>query len=163
VTYDADVVSGLRRLMAADRDGQPFPDRLTPRLIIGPERARAQLTELIESATSRIRIVDAKLSDSDLTARLNAKRDAGVAIDVFSAKRIGDLKSHGKVLLVDDRIAVVGSLALAALSLDFRREVAIAVDDPDAVAEVGRFFDTIASTVSNDTAGPIETIGQPRC
>jgi phosphatidylserine/phosphatidylglycerophosphate/cardiolipin synthase-like enzyme len=43
-------------------------------------------------------------------------------------------------MLVDDRIAVVGSLALAALSLDFRREVAIIVDEPSAVAEVAELF-----------------------
>jgi len=39
------------------------------------------------------------------------------------------LKSHGKIMLIDDAVAVVGSLALAPLSLDFRREVAILVDE----------------------------------
>ena len=38
-------------------------------------------------------------------------------------------------MLVDDETAVVGSLALAALSLDFRREVAIVVTEAAAVAE----------------------------
>jgi len=42
------------------------------------------------------------------------------------------------VLLVDESTLVVGSLALAALSLDFRREVAIAVTDPEAIAEAVR-------------------------
>ncbi len=48
-------------------------------------------------------------------------------------------------MLVDDRIAAVGSLALAALSLDFRREVAITVDDAAAVAEISRLFDSLAT------------------
>lgn len=143
VTYDPAVVAGLRQLMHADREGRRAPDSLTPTLIVGPERARKQFTRLIESATTSIRLIDPKLSDPDLLALLNARRASGLAVDVFGSKRIGDLKSHGKIMLVDDRIAVVGSLALAALSLDFRREVAIAVDEPEAVAEVQRLFEAV--------------------
>jgi len=46
------------------------------------------------------------------------------------------LKSHGKIMLIDNHLAVVGSLALSALSLDFRREVAIVIDEPPAIADV---------------------------
>jgi phosphatidylserine/phosphatidylglycerophosphate/cardiolipin synthase-like enzyme len=145
VTYDTDVVAGLRALMAADREGRRAPDTVSERLVIGPERARRQFTALIENATSRIRLIDPKLSDPDLVTLLNARRAGGLTVDVFGSKRVGDLKSHGKIMLVDDRVAVVGSLALAALSLDFRREVAIIVDEPGAVAEVQRLFDTVAS------------------
>jgi cardiolipin synthase A/B len=144
VTYDKDVVAGLRALMAADREGHRAPDSVTEKLIIGPERARRQFTSLVESAKSHIRLIDPKLSDPDLVTLLNARRAAGLTVDVFGSKRLGDLKSHGKIMLVDNRIAVVGSLALAALSLDFRREVAIVVDEPEAVAEVQRLFDTVA-------------------
>ena len=122
--------------MAADRDGRPMAEELTPRLVVGPERARRQFTALIEDARSSIRLIDAKLSDPDLVSMLKARRESGLRVDVFGSKRLGDWKSHGKILLIDDRIAVVGSLALAALSLDFRREVAIRLDEPAAVAEV---------------------------
>jgi len=140
VTHDPDVVSGLRRLMAADKEGRPIPADLTNRLIVGPERARRQFTALIDEARSSIRLIDAKLSDPDLTERLHARRADGLRVDVLGGKRLGDLKSHGKIMLVDDRLAVVGGLALAALSLDFRREVAITVEEPSAVAEVLDLF-----------------------
>ena len=78
-------------------------------------------------------MIDAKLSDPGLVALLNARRAAGVAVEIYDAKRYADLVSHGKMMLIDGRRAVVGSLALAALSLDFRREVAIVVDEPSAV------------------------------
>jgi phosphatidylserine/phosphatidylglycerophosphate/cardiolipin synthase-like enzyme len=71
-----------------------------------------------------------------------------VSVEIIDSKRLGDLKSHGKFMLVDNRIAVVGSLALAALSLDFRREVAIIVDDRAAVADVNQLFETIAAVVA---------------
>jgi phosphatidylserine/phosphatidylglycerophosphate/cardiolipin synthase-like enzyme len=143
VTYDADVVSGLRELMAADRDGQRAPETVTGRLVIGPERARRQLTAILEQATSSIRLIDAKLSDPDLITLLNARRHEGLRVEVFGSMQVGELKSHGKILLVDDRLAVIGSLALAAISLDFRREVAVIVDERDAVAEVRTLFQSI--------------------
>ena len=153
VTHDPGVVSGLRELMAADRDGRRAPDTVSDRLVIGPERARRQLTKIIEGATSSIRLIDAKLSDPDLITLLNARRTEGLRVEVFGSKRLGGLTSHGKILLVDDRLAVVGSLALAAISLDFRREVAIIVDDPEAVAEVGVLFRSIDALPTIRTEG----------
>jgi phosphatidylserine/phosphatidylglycerophosphate/cardiolipin synthase-like enzyme len=140
ITHDPAVVSGLRRLWAADCARAEMPGDLTDRLIIGPERARRQFTALIDQARTSIRLIDAKLSDPDLVSLLNAKRAAGLTVEVFSSKRLGALKSHGKIMLIDDRTAVVGSLALAALSLDFRREVAIVVTEPTAVAEAAELF-----------------------
>ncbi len=140
VTHDPAVVDGLRRLWTADCAGEPMPDDLTDRLIVGPERARRQFTTLVEQARTSIRLIDAKLSDPDIVSALNEKRAAGLTVELFSAKRLGPLKSHGKIMLIDDRLAVVGSLALAALSLDFRREVAIVVTEPSAVAEAAELF-----------------------
>ena len=142
VTNDPAVVAGLREVTAADREMRrtaPLPERL----IVGPENARAQLTALLRGAVSSIRLLDAKLSDPAFVALLAERRAAGVRVEVLDKKRYGDLKSHGKICLVDDRLAVVGGLAMAALSLDFRREVAIVVDEPGAVADVRAFFDSI--------------------
>jgi cardiolipin synthase len=152
VTYDPAVIADLRRLWTADCGRQPMPADLSERLIIGPERARRQFTALIEGARTSIRLIDAKLSDPDLVALLNAKRAGGMAVEVFAAKQLGDLKSHGKIMLIDDRTVVLGSLALAALSLDFRREVAIVATEPDAVAAAVELFRTVrdATTASGE-------------
>jgi phosphatidylserine/phosphatidylglycerophosphate/cardiolipin synthase-like enzyme len=152
VTHDPAVVEGLRRLEAADRGGEALPRDLPDRLIVGPEGARRQLTALIEGATSSVRVIDAKLSDPVLTRLLEARRAEGLTVEVHGAKRLAGLRSHGKLLLVDGEVAVVGSLALAALSLDFRREVALVVRDPAAVSIVVQLFDSIAAAGS--TLGP---------
>jgi len=140
VTYDPAVVSSLRRLMAADAARDRMPDDLAERLVIGPERARKQFTALIRQARTSIRLIDAKLSDPDIVTLLKERRAEGVRVEVFDSKKLGEWKSHGKILLIDDARLVVGSLALAALSLDFRREVAIVVDEPTAVAEALDLF-----------------------
>ena len=145
VTYDPAVVSGLRELMAADCGMRPAPVSLPPRLIVGPEWARGQIAALIGGAKSSIRLLDAKLSDPAFVALLAERRAAGVLVDVLDGKRYGDLKSHGKVCLIDNCVAMVGGLALAAMSLDFRREVAIVVDAPEAIADVRRFLDAVTA------------------
>ena len=152
VTYDPAVVADLRRLWVADCARQAMPDDLAERLIVGPERARRQFTALIEGARTSIRLIDAKLSDPDLVSLLNAKRASGMTVEVFSAKHLGDLRSHGKIMLIDEETVVVGSLALAALSLDFRREVAIVVTEASAVAEAAELFRTIREAAAEGRA-----------
>jgi phosphatidylserine/phosphatidylglycerophosphate/cardiolipin synthase-like enzyme len=152
VTYDPGIVSGLRRLIAADCSGLPLPEALSPRLIVGPERARRQFKALIDGARSSIRLIDAKLSDANLLALLEARRTMGLTVEIFGSRWVGDLKSHGKIMLVDDRVAVVGSVAFTATSLDLRRELAIVIDEPAAVADVRRLFRMAAIPRAGRTA-----------
>jgi phosphatidylserine/phosphatidylglycerophosphate/cardiolipin synthase-like enzyme len=153
VTYDPAVVAGLREVMAADRERRVAPASLSSRLIVGPERARAQLMALIRRAESSIRLLDPKLSDPAFVALLSERQAAGVRVEVLDKKKYGDRVSHGKVWLIDDRLGVVGGLALAPLSLDFRREVAIVLDGIEAIAGVRAFLDSVPAA----SAGPVES------
>jgi phosphatidylserine/phosphatidylglycerophosphate/cardiolipin synthase-like enzyme len=145
VTHDADVVSGLRALLAADSGHAPMPDGLSSRLIIGPERARRQFTAIIERASSSIRVIDPKASDPALMTLLQVRRAAGVHVELYDMKRLCGLRSHGKIMLVDDSLAVIGGLSLNPMSLDFRREVAVTVTEPSAVAEIANLFALVAA------------------
>ncbi len=163
ITYDPAVVTGLRDLMAADRESRPIPDTVPSRLIVGPERARRQITALLEEARVSIRLIDAKLTDPGLVSLLNARREAGVAVDVYGARRYADLRSHAKIMLIDGRIAVVGSLALAALSLDFRREVAVVVDEPAAIADIEDVFRFVATAAAKEGGVAAKAAGGAMC
>jgi phosphatidylserine/phosphatidylglycerophosphate/cardiolipin synthase-like enzyme len=162
ITHDPVIVNDLRRLMEADAAGQTMPAEVSDRLIIGPERARRQLTGLIEQARSSIRIIDAKLSDPELVSLLRSRRAGGLTLEVFDSRRLGNLKSHGKIMLVDDAKVVVGSLALAALSLDFRREVAIVVDEPAAVANAIELFRQLTAAANEAGTAPAGAVDGAR-
>jgi len=146
ITHDPEVVRGLRDLNAADCGGGQMPGDVSPRLIVGPERARRQFTEIIERAQSSIRLIDKKVSDPAITVLLQQRREAGLRVDVYDGKRLCELRSHGKVMLVDDALAVVGGLSLNPMSLDFRREVAVTVTEPSAVARVASLFEDVAAS-----------------
>jgi len=163
ITHDPIVVGDLRRLWIADRDRQPMPRDLSDRLIVGPERARRQFTALIEGARHSIRLIDAKLSDPDLVSLLNAKRASGMTVEAFTVKRFGDLKSHGKIMLIDDETVVAGSLALGAMSLDFRREVAIVVKESPAVAAAVELFDAVREAVASGQHAVVQRKDEAAC
>jgi phosphatidylserine/phosphatidylglycerophosphate/cardiolipin synthase-like enzyme len=135
LTSDAGVVASLLHLFDADSAGRPpvLDHPFSRRLIVGPEHARRDVHALIAGARHAIRILDHKLSDPGMVALLRERRAAGVAVTVLGAELPGTLQPHGKLLIVDDALAMIGSLALSTLSLDSRREVALTVDDPVAV------------------------------
>jgi polyphosphate kinase len=101
LTWDPAVVSGLRDLLQADRQNDLVP-MLSRRLIVGPEGARRRFSEAIEEARSSILVIDAKLADPGILSLLARKRAAGVAVQVHAERRVGALKSHGKIMLIDD-------------------------------------------------------------
>jgi cardiolipin synthase A/B len=146
-THDPVVVTGLRRLFEVDAE-RPAPTRpvgFGRRLIVGPEHARREFTELLERARRSIAIVDPKLTDPAILDLLKAKRAAGVAVRILGREGMGGLAPHGKMVLVDDSVGAIGSMSLSALSLDFRREVAVTVRDRECVGEMVRVFERLAS------------------
>jgi phosphatidylserine/phosphatidylglycerophosphate/cardiolipin synthase-like enzyme len=156
-TDDPEVVGGLRRLFAADSRGPESapPSRLGSRLIVGPEHARRVLTGMLDQARRSIRIVDPKVTDSAILDLLNTKRAEGMEVTVLGREGLGQYVPHGKMLLVDEAVGVLGSLSLSALSLDFRREVAVVVRDPHCLDQMNRVFRRLAGGPAPSRARPV--------
>lgn len=140
-TTDPGVVRALAAVFAIDCAEKALAsDLMHPRLIIGPENARERLAALLRSARRSIEIVDPKLTDPAMRELLAERRRAGVRVTLHGGDRIGRLAAHGKLIVVDDRTAVVGSLSLSAVHLAFRRELALTTSEPGVVASLDRFL-----------------------
>jgi cardiolipin synthase len=146
ITTDPSVVKGLLTLFKADAAGVPLPRRtLSRRLIVGPERSRDEIRGLIASAKHSIRILDHKLSDPDLVGLLRDRRSEGVIVSVLGKLPMGALVPHGKMMIVDESRAVLGSTALSTLSLDFRREVSVVVHEPALVKQLNMSYQQLSA------------------
>jgi phosphatidylserine/phosphatidylglycerophosphate/cardiolipin synthase-like enzyme len=147
VTHDEAVVTSLLHLFEADITGRRpnLGRRFSRRLIVGPERARADVHKLISGAEHSIRILDHKLSDPDVVALLRERRKAGVAVSVIGSPLPVSLDPHGKLIIIDESLAVVGSMALSTLSLDFRREVALTIDDAVVVRRLNLAYQDLSA------------------
>jgi phosphatidylserine/phosphatidylglycerophosphate/cardiolipin synthase-like enzyme len=141
------VVAGLRELFEVDwlAPHSTLSPHISPRLIVGPERARVQFTALLESAGRSIHIIDHKLDDPSILALLKSKKAQGVDVQVLGEGNLGGLLAHGKLTIVDGRIAAIGSMAQTALSLDFRREIAVTTEEPKCVRKLTTFYHQLAS------------------
>ncbi len=147
ITTDAAVVKCLLALFKADAAGVPLPTRrpLGRRLIIGPERSREEIRALIAGASHSIRILDHKLSDPDLVGLLRERRAEGVTVTVIGKHPMGGLEPHGKMMIVDESRAILGSTALSTLSLDFRREVSVVVHEPALVKQLNVSYQKLSA------------------
>ena len=146
ITEDPSVAKGLLTLFRADSAGKPLPPRrpISRRLIVGPERSRAEVRALISGAKSSIRILDHKLSDPDVVALLRDRRDEGITVTVLGKQPIRGFEPHGKMMIIDEARAVLGSTALSTLSLDFRREVSIVIHDPALVKQLNMSYQQLS-------------------
>jgi cardiolipin synthase len=147
LTKDPSVVKGLLTLFKADAAGVPLPSRrpLGRRLIVGPERSRDEIRALIAGATHSIRILDHKLSDPDLVALLRERRGEGVIVSVLGKQPMRGVVPHGKMMIIDESRAVLGSTALSTLSLDFRREVSVVIHDPALVKQLNMSYQQLSA------------------
>ena len=140
-----EVISSLKDLFENDCRSPETPlPQLTDRLIIGPEYARERFTRLIGEAQTSIRIIDHRVTDPNILALLRQKQNDGVAVQVLGSGPMGGMVSHGRMMLIDNTIAAIGSIHLSPPSLDSRREVAIIMREPEVVSELSEFFESLA-------------------
>ena len=149
-TENAGVVAGLKTLFERDCStaASPLPD-ITDRLIVGPDRARARLTELLGSAEHSIRIIDHRVNDPQVIALLRDKEHKGVSVRIVGDVRTDGLVAHGRMILIDQKIAVIGSIHLSPPSLDWRREIALVIEEAPILTELYDYFENLARNEAN--------------
>ena len=143
VTCEPGTVAGLTQLFENDcrHPEAALPREFSDRLIVGPDLARTRFLEMLGQARRSIRIIDHRVSDPQVVALLRKSQASGVSVQVLGQGAVDGMLSHGKMLVVDDAIAAIGSISLSPPSLNLRREVAVMVRDPGNVGKLSRFFE----------------------
>ena len=142
-TKDAEVVAGLNAVFATDwaGDAAALAPAQLERLIVGPDYApRDRFAALLLSARRRIRLLDARLTDPFMRQLLESRRRAGVTVEIKRRKELRPLDSHGRLLVVDDTIAVIGSFALSTAAFERRRELAVVSREPAVLRALDAFW-----------------------
>jgi phosphatidylserine/phosphatidylglycerophosphate/cardiolipin synthase-like enzyme len=154
VTNDPAVATGLTELFDADWNGAPYTPGAdtTERLIVGPEHARRRFESLFASARHRIRIIDPKIDDPAMLTLLRARAAGRVVVEIRGPDGVGQLVPHGKLLMIDDDIAVMGSISLSTLALEFRRELAIVIRSPELLHALDTFWRSLPPPLTSDAS-----------
>ena len=135
-----------------------------PNLVVSPINARNDFTTLINSAHSTLLIEAEEMNDSDIEQALANAAQHGVQVEVIlpgantssgdtNSQGIATIKQggvqvredpqlymHAKIIVVDSRVAFVGSENISTQSLDQNRELGILVSDPSVLNKLQTTF-----------------------
>ncbi len=166
VSHDPAVVEQVIAGFEADWHRQFFVPRLDVGLVWSSAHSRGQMAKVIDRATKTLWIQHPKFVDAVILERVVSARDRGVKVrvlcggkhglsdwdvyDTFSSLRVLELcgvkirrqkrpKLHAKLILVDGKAAMTGSMNIDRSAFDVRRELGIEVDAPQVVQ---RLIDT---------------------
>lgn len=142
------IVKDLESVFSADWNQVPSPSQFNNNIIYSPDNSRAAFTHIMDHANSSITMYAQSISDFKmLDALANAAR-RGVQVTILLAKAPRDnqldrLKNagvnievskhyyiHAKVMIIDNQMAVIGSINLTRQSLDDNRELAVITQNP---------------------------------
>ncbi|HEV7731475.1 MAG TPA: phospholipase D-like domain-containing protein [Candidatus Binatia bacterium] len=168
VTDDAAIVKTIVAGFEADWHRKPFTPPAASPLLWSPDNSRRRMAEFIDGAKHRIDVQHPKFVDTTIIERLAAARARGVHvrllcggkhglspwdfIDTFASLRILEragvklkrqkhLKLHAKLLLADEKRALVGSMNIDRSAFDVRRELGLVLDDGHVVERLGQLFE----------------------
>ena len=156
VTTDRDEVGQMIEGFEADWNRQPFKPSPKSSLIWCPDNGRERIAHFVDEAKHTLFLQNERYQDTVMIERLVRAARRGVSIHVLARPphtlKVGKLiegvgglrimndvgikvhtlkglKLHAKMLLADEKRAIVGSINLAPGSFDERRELAIQTDD----------------------------------
>jgi phosphatidylserine/phosphatidylglycerophosphate/cardiolipin synthase-like enzyme len=159
VSSDPGLVNELRRVFEADWCGTLYSPGGADgdRLIVGPEHARRRFAALLGQAAHTIRLIDPKISDPAMLLLLKAREAQGIRVDIRGRSGLGPLAPHGKLLMIDDREAAIGSISLSTLALEFRRELAVLIRDRQSLDTLDQFWNSLPALDPRELSVPIST------
>ena len=159
-----EVIAGFE----ADWHRKPFEPSSDTGLLWSANNARPNMAWFIDAAKDELLIQHPKFVDATIVERIASARDRGVKVDLlcggkhgisdwdvldtFASLRLLDragvklrrqkhLKLHAKLLLVDDKRALVGSMNIDRSAFDLRRELGVITHDAAVLKTLRKTFE----------------------
>ncbi len=167
ITDDPAIVLEVRRCFEADWSRQDFqPDHLSP-LLWSTNNSRVKMADFLDHAKKTLDVQHPKLVDAVILDRLLDAHERGVRVrflcggsvgisdwdivECFSAWRIlrragikvhvqKTPKLHAKLIIADDKRALLSSLNIDRSAFDLRRELGVVTDSPQVVDRLRQRF-----------------------
>jgi cardiolipin synthase len=165
MTTDLGEVEQMVRCFEADWQQAPFEPKPESKLIWCPNNGRERIGAFIDDAKHTLWIQNERYQDTDIIERLVRATLRGVRVHIMARQphklkkdkfvdgvgglrimqdvgakvhKLDTLKLHGKMLLADEKRAIVGSINLTPGSFDDRRELALETHAADVVRRLVR-------------------------
>lgn len=137
---DSGILAGLTTVFDKDRKGEKILLKdIHPNLLVCNINCRTVIEYYLKNANSSIIIQTQYISDPAIIEILKSKKNLGQKLLVadteqtdktVGAKKLKKPYNHTKMILIDKKILILGSMNLSANSLDKNREIWIIIIDP---------------------------------
>ncbi|MEI6254560.1 MAG: phospholipase D-like domain-containing protein [Mycobacteriaceae bacterium] len=169
ITHDPRHVQQIVEVFNADWGHREITPAEDGGLLWSNSNSRLQMARFIDRATTTLHIQHPKFVDAVILDRLVAAVERGVKIKVLCGGRHGisewdildtfsslrtlgrfgvkvhkqkNLRVHAKLIVIDEREALVGSMNIDRSAFDSRRELGLTTTDPAVVARLIEVFDS---------------------
>lgn len=154
ITTQPALVAEIEQVFQADWHHEA-PDVHQSNLLWSPNNSRAKILELIQSARHEIDIYAQNVMDYETIGALAKAAKSGVKIHILTSTNPNDLLHknkfaflekagveiehsekyviHAKVIVVDQKAALLGSINLTKASIDDNRELSVITRDPEVI------------------------------
>lgn len=166
-------IQEINAIFSADFNHVALP-QVSADIILSPDNSREKLLTLIRNATQSIKIYAQNVSDYQLIGALFKAAKKGVKIAIITSRPLRQKQSeylarakvsihqskrlyiHAKVLIIDDKLAVIGSINFTRASLNQNRELAVISHDVAVINELNTVFAEDSHDAENITPKTIE-------
>lgn len=157
ITYPA-MVQEIQRVFDADWEQKKVTVQ-QPNLVWSPDNSRKKIMAFIREAKSEIKIYTQNIEDYEMIGALADAARNNVKVQILlseapTKKRLKYLTRagvevhesdssyiHAKVIIVDQKIAILGSINLTKTSLDENRELSVITEDKKIIHQLSELFD----------------------
>lgn len=162
VVDDPSEVNEIENVFNADLNRQHTSLKNT-HLVWSPDNSREKLIDLIRQAHREIQIYAQSITDYKIIGELARKAKSGVRVEIITSAMPNDKNRkkyaylthsgvilhfntqyyiHAKVIIVDHRIAMLGSMNLTKPSIDSNRELSVMTENKDVIKSLEKTFET---------------------
>lgn len=168
ITYDPRHVAQIAEVFDADWEHVDIDPADTAGLLWSNSNSRYQMARFIDRAEKTLLVQHPKYVDAVILDHIAAAAHRGVKVkvlcggkhgisewdklDTFASlrtlRRFGvkvhkqkNLRVHAKLIVVDQREALIGSMNIDRSAFDLRRELGVVTDDPNVIARLVTVFD----------------------
>jgi len=157
ILTDPHIIEEIERVFSADWT-HTITTVKNADLIWSPNNSREKINLFINTAKSEIKLYAPNMSDYNMIGLLAKKSRSGIQVDILTSanthnKKFAYLKKagihihhskhyiiHAKVIMVDQKRALLGSINLTKPSIDDNRELSVITEDPDVIKQLTATF-----------------------
>lgn len=173
VLEDPKRVKAIQAIFDADWNHKPIQTTSSD-LILSPDHSREKMMELIQQAKQSIRIYAQTFNDYKIIGTIAKAAHRGIKVEMLTSASLRSkqfdyltkagvsihqsrgLYIHAKAMIIDNKLAVIGSTNLTRPSFEDNRELSVITDDSNVIRQLNNTFNSDWKDATPSITQPVQ-------